>query len=430
MSAIEGDNDSELLQQGYMTPEVATAVTGRLLAGLMDKSQTEEIEDDRYALVVSRKQSRFSSSSLGEDPVLSLEIHPAGESVAYSRADGSLTVWLMTGPSFARSKKIYVTDAAGSDRCISSLSWNGDEINQLATVSNGSEIFIWAVDERKKNVSRVRTISVGAKVKLSKCLYDPTGRWLLTLSKSEELHLFDVKKDYELQTIFDLNQKMPGDSAQSVVWSNSGSHLFLGLKSGKLALLEVEGTEELKTCICLQAHQGGISSIAVDPWGRFVISGSTDGTCAVWSLSSMCCSLLIDDINSSVVSVEIDHLGKILAVCTEKGELQFRDVDTGKFLFEPPSKVGGPEIVARFHPDKTWLISSTRGDLLQSHSTPSTYKSPVGLWKVEYEKAIAGSRSKPTASKPLKKSRDPVKSDRGRVSKRDPPRIGRFAGRR
>lgn len=419
-------DDTGLLQQRYMTPELATAVTEKLLTGLMNKSQTEEIQDDRYALVVSRKQSRF-LSSLGEDPVLSLEIDPSGRSVAYSRADGSLTIWLITGPSFARSKKIYITEVAGPDKCVSSLSWNCDEINQFATVFNSSEIFIWAIDERKKNASKVRTLSVGAKVKLSKCLYDPTGRWLVTLAKSDELHLFDVKKDFELQTMLELNQIIPDDSIQTVNWNNLGSHLFLGLKSGRLAVLEVG--ETFKLCICLQAQQGTITSVAVDPWGRFVVTGSTDGTCAVWDLSSMCCSLLIADVNSSVVSLDIDHSGKVLAICTEKGELQLRDIDTGKPLLEHQAKLGGPDIVAKFYPDKAWMISSVKGDLLQNHSTPGTYDSITGLWKVEYEKAITGSRIKAPANKPVRKNQN-HNHERNRVTKRDQPRNGRFSGRR
>lgn len=430
--STEGNDVMQVLKQQHMNPEVATAATVKLLAGLMSKGQTEEIEDDRYAFVISRKQSRF-TSTLSEDSVLSLEIHPLGKSVAYSRADGSLTIWLITGPSFARSKKIYILNAAGGDKCITSLSWNSNEINQLATVSHSSEVFIWAIDDRRKNASKIRTISVRARQKLFKCQYDPTGKWLVTVAKSGELHLFDVRKDHELQNVFDLNQIIPDDSIRSVSWNNSGSHLFIGLKSGKLALFEVTESGGLELILCLQAHRDAITSLAVDPWGRSVITGSTDGTCAVWDLTSMCCSLLIHDLNASVVSVDIDHLGKALAICTDKGELQLRDIDSGFRLHDKEIRLGGSEVITRFYPNKSWLISSTRGDLLQNHFTPSAYDSPTGLWKVEYEKNILGSRIKNTTSKISKKgreSRDNIKNDRSRASKRDQPWNGRFAGRR
>lgn len=33
-------------------------------------------------------------------------------------------------------------------------------------------------------------------------------------------------------------------------------------------------------------HTGSITSLAMDPWARFVVTGSTDGTARVWDLSS------------------------------------------------------------------------------------------------------------------------------------------------
>lgn len=33
-------------------------------------------------------------------------------------------------------------------------------------------------------------------------------------------------------------------------------------------------------------HTGKISGLAIDPWGRFVLTSSTDGTAKVWDLSS------------------------------------------------------------------------------------------------------------------------------------------------
>lgn len=420
---------AQLADQRVMTPELAASMTERLLKGLMNKAQTEEIEDDRFAHVVSRSQSRF-AAPVSTNQVLSLELHPSGNSLAYSRADGSLTVWLMTGPSFARSRKIYVADAVGPEKSICSVSWDSGELNQLATVSNGSEILVWAVDERKKTVSKVRTISVGAKLRLHKCAYDPTGRWLLTLAKSQELHLFDARKDHETHSVVDLNQLIPNQSVHCLSWSNYGSHLFLGLKSGKLALLELDESDGLKLCMCVGAHRGLISSIAVDPCGRFVVTGGVDGVCAVWDISSMCCSMIIGDLNSPVVSLSVDHLGKCIAVCTEKGDLRFCDADTGNTLLSQKVSATGSDVVAKFYPDRSWFILSSKWDILERHFTPSTYNDAIGLWKTQHEKPAASARTRNMPRKPAKRPREHEKADRGRIAKRDGPRGGRLSERR
>lgn len=423
---IGNSEHGQWADERVMTAKLATLVTEKVLVGLMNKNQIEEIEDDRYAHVVSRTQSRF-ASSLSGNQILSLELHPSGKSLAYSRADGSLTIWLMNGPSFARSKKLYVTDAVGPDRSVLSLSWDSDEMNQLATVSNGSEVHVWAVDETKRAVSKVRTISVGPKLRLHKCAYDPTGRWLLTLAKSQELHLFDARKDHELHTVIELRQLIPHDSVHCLAWNNSGSHIFLGLKSGKLALLELDESNGFTLRMCIDAHQGVVSSLAVDPCGRFLVTGGADGICAFWDLASMCCSRVIADMDSSVTSLSFDHLGKCVAMCTDKGDLRFCDVNSGETILSQNVKASGVDLMAKFYPDKTWFILTSKCDTLERHFTPTTYSDPVGLWKLEHEKPVTSQRSR---NVPRKRVRDHERNDRGRVGKRDGPRGSRFSERR
>ncbi|QLL31264.1 hypothetical protein HG536_0B01250 [Torulaspora globosa] len=420
---------ARLADERVFTPELATSMTEKVLTVLMNKSQTEEIEDDRYVNVVSRTQSRF-ASPLSPNQIVSLEIHPSGKSLAYSRADGSLTVWVMTGPTFARSRKLYVANAVGRDKSVSCLSWDSTEMNQLATVCNGSEVLVWAVDEKKRTMSKVRTISVGAKLKLHTCAYDPTGRWLLALAKSEELYLFDARKDHELHTVSDLKQLIAGDSVHCLAWNNTGSHLFLGLKSGKLALLEFDASNGFKLCMSVDAHRGLVSSIAVDPWGRFVVTGGSDGICVVWDISSMCCSVVIDGLDSPIASLSIDHLGKCVALCTEKGDLRFYDLHSGKCLLRQKMGASGSDLVARFYPDRTWLIIPSKWDILERHFTPSTYNDALGLWKAGHEKPKIDLRNRNVTRKSLKRSRENDKNDRGRAGKRESSRGGRFSERR
>lgn len=420
---------SRILEQGCISSTVANAMSEKLIDTLMSKNQIEEIEDDRFAHAISRSNSRF-AAPVTPNEVLSIDFHPSGNALAYSRVDGSLTIWLLTGASFARSKKIYLTDAIGTDKIVHSLSWNPNEIAQFATVGNSSEIFIWGIDEKKRSLTKLRSLSIGTKMKIFKCLYDPTGSWLLAVTKSNELHLFDAKNDHELHSVLDINNIIAEDSVHSICWNNSGSHVFVGLNSGKLAVLKLNSADEFEMCIVVPSHRGPITSIRVEPWGRFVITGSTDGSCGIWELSTLTCLTLLDDLDASVLSLDIDSMGKIIGVCTSDGNLQFYDINSGQRLFSQNFKKFGSDLVFKFYPDKTWFVLSGKDDSLQRHFTPSQYNDPLSLWKSEYEKTLLGTRNKNTNRRPLKREREnEVPRERTRMPKRerDQPRASRFA---
>lgn len=367
-----------------LSPGLGDKLAEKLVSCLMSKSQIEEIEDDRYLHVMSRSQSRF-AAPVGPNETLCMEFHPSGGFLAYSRVDGSLTVWVLSGSSFARSKKIYLPDAIGVDKMVYSLSWNANEIGQFATVGNSSEIFIWGIDEKKACLNKLRTLSVGPKFKLFKCLYDPNGNWLLTVSKSEELHLFNVKKDHELHSVLDTRQILSNDSVYSLCWNNSGSHVFLGFKSGKMMVLELEACEGFKVVMILSSHRASLTSIKMDPWGRYVITGSADGSCALWELRTLRCELCIDEYDRAVSQVEIDHLGKILAISTIDETLRLFDVNTGNLILELKSKHPNSNIPLKFKPDTSEFILSGRQDTLERHFAPSRFDDP-SLLKLEPEK--------------------------------------------
>jgi len=63
-------------------------------------------------------------------------------------------------------------------------------------------------------------------------------------------------------------------------------------RRGLLALVstpEASGAHQLPTPLTnppTAGHTGAITALAMDPWARFVVTGSTDGTARVWDLSS------------------------------------------------------------------------------------------------------------------------------------------------
>ncbi|AQZ14116.1 TEX1 (YNL253W) [Zygosaccharomyces parabailii] len=395
-----------------MIGEESNVLCRKLLDSMLSKQQVEDIDDDRYAHVISRVNSRF-AAPITPNEVVSLEFHPSAHYVAYSRSDGSLTIWKLSSSSFARSKKMFVADAMAN-----SLSWDPKETSQFATCGTSYDLVIWNIDDKKREVTKLRTLTPGTKTRVEKCLYDPTGRWLLGLTR-RALHLFDIEKDYESLSQFTFEIE---DDATAVCWNNSGSHIVLGDDCGKLSVFQIEGSSNAKHVITINAHRSAITSCSIEPWGRFLVTGSDDGTCAIWELSSMCCVLLLDELLSPVCSLDVDSTGKILAVCTADGKVHFHNINSGEMLATHSIKGSSSRPVIKFYPDKAWFILSSKQDSLERHFTPNQYDDLVSLWRAENEKVAP--RKANSKKIPKKEQKDRLK-----VAKSDFPRGSRYNDR-
>ncbi|CAI4051156.1 hypothetical protein SUVZ_14G0810 [Saccharomyces uvarum] len=407
----------DIVNQKTITSEVAASVTSKYLQSTLSKNNTSDIEDERFIHVSSRSHSRFTSTPVTPNEVLSLKFHASGSSMAYSRMDGSLTVWFIKDVSFDKSVKVYIPDCCGSDKLATDLSWNPTSLNQMAIVSNSSEISLLLINEVTLKASKLRTLSLGSKTKVNSCLYDPLGNWLLAATKSEKIYLFNVKEDHRLVhslNVSDISPN-PNDVVYSIAWNNNGSHIFVGFKSGHLVILKVRD-EMLEVSTKIKAHTGSITGIKIDPWGRYFVTGSSDGNCYIWSLKSLCCEKIIQDLDSAVVALDVCHLGKILGVCTEDEMVYFYDLNEAKLLESKSLANHKSDLVLKFYPDKSWYILSGKNDTLSNHFVKSD-KNLITYWKDMFDSTIIEKRRKNNSSsnshsKRVVKSSDRIAKDR------------------
>lgn len=385
---------------------------------MLNRQHVEDIEDDRYLHVVSRSQSRF-AVPINPNRILQLEFHPSGHYLGYCREDGSLTVWKLGNSSFARSKKMVIPDAM-----IHWISWNSQEVSEFVTCSGNHELLIWGIDEKKREIVKLRTLNSGNKNnKIERCIFDPSGNWLLS-QQGLDLHFWDVKSDYQLKHFFQLDSLEDIDIDNSVTainWTNSGSHLVIGLSSGKLIVLQTD-QDLVRVILVVEAHRSAINSIVLDPWGQKLITGGEDGSCNLWELATMCCQMTLDNRSSRICSMDIDSQGKILAVTSSDNAAQFYDIIEGRLLASHNLKTEESDPLIKFYPDKSWFILSGKHDSLERHFTPGNYNDLTSFWKVDTERQNPRNRA----------NRKPIKRDskeRGRVSKWDFPKSSRFNDR-
>ena len=391
---------SQFLERKIITKDLADFLRDKFVQETLKNTFVEPIEDDRYIHVTSKSKSRF-KASLAPNEVLSLEFHPSGNPLAVSRMDGSLTVWIFRHHRgiFERAQKVYLRDAAAFERVITSISWNPRELNQFATTSNSNEIPLWRIDDTKRDLAKLKVITVGShRSKIIKCLYDPMGEWLLAITKNGAVYIFDPKNDYSLYHNSNLWEHLKyQDSIYSVCWNNTGTHIFVGLKNGSLVVLEWQPGREGNSTHCLKMitelknHRNSITVLKMDPRGIYLVSGSSDGSCIVWDLEILCPKSVISDLSASVVGIDIDHLGQTLVICTSDSQLGFYDLKDGSLVAQRSRESLHSDLVFGFHPGKSWYITSGKNDTLENHTMSAS--DPLKYWKVEYEKQLNALRS-------------------------------------
>ncbi|CCF58028.1 hypothetical protein KAFR_0D03800 [Kazachstania africana CBS 2517] len=381
----------ELLDNKRITTKVSNLITEKFVEGTLLRKNTQAIEDDRFNHVVTRSTSRFHTVTPNE--VLSLQFHPDGNSLAYSRMDGSLTVWnnISNGQINNHSKKLYVQDASKSDRLVTDISWNVNNTKEFITVSNCNEVLVWNINSNNTKLLNCRALNFGSiKTKINRCSFDPRGNLVILTTKSEFIYLLDASNNFELLFKFKIDNLSESDTIYSIAWGNSGTNLFIGFKSGKLAILEVD-QDDMKCLFNLQLHRSSITSIKMDPMGRYFLTGTSDGTCAYWNLKDLTCSKLINELDS-ITSIDINYLGKILVILLKNQTAHFYNLDDTKLLHSYSLKDFNSDVILKFHPNKSFYIVSGKNDTLDNHIMTSDDE--LKLWKQEVTKQMLTLKSK------------------------------------
>ncbi|CAL9733118.1 protein Tex1p [Monosporozyma unispora] len=395
---------SDFLEKKEITPDLADFITESYLKELLNNGKSgQKIEDDRFTQVASRTNSRF-GSSLTPNEVLSMEFHPSGKLLAYSRMDGSLTIWEVPDSgdfNSSSSRKIITNNVVGKEKLVTDLSWNGIERSQIATATNSNELIIWSLDDAKSDeseVHRIKTLHVGSpRTKINKCYYSPRGKWLLAATKSENLYLLSPENDFSIESTIKLKEYISNnDSIYSFTWNNSDDYFFVGCKDGKILGFTVEEAGGKETNVSylfsLEGHRGSVTTLKMDQYGRYLISGSSDGTCVLWDLNTFISKHTITDINSLILSIDVDHLSKIMAISTADDTLLFYNTSDGTFIDKIEIEDLKADIWFKFHPNKTWFIKSSKDDILLNHTNSATDE--MKFWRKTYESALSSIKNK------------------------------------
>ena len=155
----------------------------------------------------------------------------------------------------------------------------------------------------------------------AKSLLDITNK---LLSKKESGQLAQVFKFIPF-----LREKGHSDNVTSVAITPDGKRVVSGSWDGTIKIWDIQSGECLDT---LEGHLSGVISVAITPDGERVVTGSWDGTIKIWDMQSGECLDTLKGHSSDVESVAITPDGKRVVTGSSDNTIKIWDMQSGECL--------------------------------------------------------------------------------------------------
>ena len=141
----------------------------------------------------------------------------------------------------------------------------------------------------------------------------------------------------------------------SVALSGDGRYIVSGSRDGTVAVWDLQTGARLHE---LTGHQGGVTSVALSGDGRHIVSGSRDGTVAVWDLQTGARLHELTGHQDGVTSVALSGDGRYIVSGSGDGTVAVWDLQTGARLHELTGHQGGVNSVA-LSGDGRYIVSGS-----------------------------------------------------------------------
>lgn len=243
--------------------------------------------------------------------VLSLAYSPDGSLLAAGSSDGKIT--------------FYKTDNFKQDG--ESLQKSTNEITQLlfspdgktmASGSSDSTVDLWNIEDRQL-IGHPLANHTSAITGLA---FSPDGNFLLASSLDGTLIVWSVEAQTMTNSVFGFSK----GQITSFAFNMQGDSYALGYSDH--SVFTVEFSDSAKT---LTGHSYTVSSVAYDPTGKLLASGSYDNSILLWDVQTgKQLAKLVLDPKIGVVSLAFDPTGKILAAGYNNDTVALWDLRTYK----------------------------------------------------------------------------------------------------
>lgn len=299
-----------------------------------------------------------------QSDIVHLSVNATGSRVINTRSDRTIRIWRCSHATLS-DPVVVENPHRGPATCVS---WNPNTETSFASVGGDSTIKLWRGTGHLEREVKAEKPDKSDKDKTDKardalCLvaYSPDGRFLAVADLRGTVRLHDVSSGYtvaaEVETALAVN---------ALQWVNKGhSAFFTGHVDGHVKVWVVEDSQIAPGRV-LTKHHAPVTCLCMDPRGRYVACGASDGTVSLWRTSDMTnCGVLAGE-DRDICSVSPSRDGAYLAVAYGDGtSVKLFDYATLAEVYEvpglAPGRSGGRAV---WLPNRTALVVTDRGTVM------------------------------------------------------------------
>ncbi|MEQ8572746.1 MAG: WD40 repeat domain-containing protein, partial [Fulvivirga sp.] len=230
-------------------------------------------------------------------------------------------------------------------------------------------VFSGSLSKAQTGVPRIVINSGGHSGKIFNILYSPDGKQIISVSEDKTIRIWDSRTGEMIKKFEAQIGKGPEGMFYASAISSDGKYLAAAgypsaaEKGNHIILIDIEKGVQAGTAV---GHSNVINSLDFDGSGKYLASGSDDGTINIWSVeeSHQMPLKATLEVGTRVTGVSFNNKTQSLAVASDQKNVLVYDLvklNAGVSKFSPRELKGHKDIVnkAVYSPDGSYIASSS-----------------------------------------------------------------------